>query len=89
MNLRTLERAALVRNVDLESREVAHGRTFLSYLHMCVADRAPTAEDYATTEPIFDAELRGSGWLVVPVKEPAGWSGGDAGRLVDGLVEPR
>jgi uracil-DNA glycosylase family 4 len=125
---RTLERAGLVRDVDLQRREVAHGRTFLSYLHMCVTDRAPTADDYATMEPFFDAELRaitahvllpvgaratahvldsytarasgdidmealhgselrGSGWLVVPIMEPAEWSDGDAERLVDGLAE--
>jgi len=125
---RTLERGDLVRNVDLDRREIVHGRTFFSYLHMCVPDHAPTADDYAAMEPFFDAELRaitahillpvgprataavldtytarpsadldvdalhgselrGSGWLVVPIKDPSEWSDGDAERLVDGLLE--
>ncbi|MFB6282258.1 MAG: uracil-DNA glycosylase family protein [Haloferacaceae archaeon] len=105
--------------------------TFLSYLHMCVPDREPTASDYADLEPFFDAELRaiaahvllpvgeratrhvidsytarardtpvemdrlhgtellGSGWLVVPVKDPAEWGPDDDGRLVEGLRELR
>lgn len=32
--------------------------TFLSYLHMCVPDGAPTEADYAELERFFDAEVR-------------------------------
>jgi len=104
-------------------------RTFLSYLHMCVAEGTPTPASYADMERFFDAELRaiaahvllpvgaratdhvleqytarawkttvdmdalhgeelrGSGWLVVPIKDPAEWGDEDRQRLVDGLVE--
>ncbi len=123
---RTLERADLVRDVD--SQKTPLGRTFFSYLYMCVTDGPPTADDYAAMEPFFDAELRaitahvllpvgaratahvlgnytarastgpdmetlhgtelrGSGWLVMPVKEPAEWTDDDAEALADGLVE--
>lgn len=37
-------------------------------------------------DAIHGTELVGSGWLVVPVIDPAEWREGDAGRLVDGLV---
>jgi uracil-DNA glycosylase len=124
-----LERAGLIDNRN-DGAEVAPGRTFFSYLHMCLPDGQPTADDYAAMEPLFDAELRavtahvllpvgasavahvltnytarddaeadpdalhatelrGSGWLVVPVKQPAEWTDSDAGKLVDALVELR
>jgi uracil-DNA glycosylase family 4 len=123
----TLDRAGLVRTGP-EGGELDVKDTFLSYLHMCVSERAPTAEDYAAMEPFFDAELRaitahvllpvgpratahvfesytardsvdlemnavhateirGSGWLVVPTKEPAEWSSEDAASLVGALEE--
>ncbi|MFB6095997.1 MAG: uracil-DNA glycosylase family protein [Haloferacaceae archaeon] len=105
------------------------GRTFLSYLHMCVPEGEPDDADYLELEPYFDAELRaiaahvllpvgeratrhvlenytarawktvvdmealhatellGSGWLVVPIKDPAAWDDDDARELVDALVE--
>jgi len=34
-------------------------------------------------------ELLGSGWLVVPIKDPAKWTEGDADRLVESLRELR
>ena len=112
---------------DAESEPVRTERTYLSYLHMCVPDGAPTAASYDDMERFFDAEvraiaahvllpvgeratrhvleqytaqahktvidmddlhgreIRGSGWLVLPVKDPAEWTDTDAGRLVDGL----
>ncbi|ESP89645.1 uracil-DNA glycosylase family protein [Candidatus Halobonum tyrrellensis] len=120
---------ALVRGGLLSSTgdEPAVERTFLSYLHMCVPDGAPTEDDYADMERFFDAELRaiaahvllpvgaratdhvlraytaqawktevdmealhgeemrGSGWLVMPIKEPAEWVDGDDDRLVEAL----
>jgi uracil-DNA glycosylase len=45
------------------------------------------------TEVDMDAlhgeELLGSGWLVLPIKDPAEWEAGDADRLVDALRELR
>jgi len=108
---------------------VAVDGTFLSYLHMCLPDGEPTADDYADMDRFFDAELRaiaahvllpvgsratrrvleaytarapdagvdmerlhgreirGSGWLVVPVRDPSEWGPDDADRLVDALRE--
>lgn len=107
--------------------------TFLSYLHMCVADGDddPSASAYADLERFFDAEVRaiaahvllpvgeratdhvlrtytakgrrtdvdmdalhgeevvGSGWLVLPVKEPAAWTDADEERLTTALTELR
>jgi len=40
-------------------------------------------------EALHATELMGSGWLVVPVREPAGWDGSHARRLVDRLTELR
>lgn len=36
-------------------------------------------------ERLHATEVRGAGWLVVPVKEPAEWSGGDADDLAEAL----
>ena len=101
-------------------------RTFLSYLCQCVPDGPePTADQYAATEPFFDAELRaitahvllpvgdrairhvletytarrpptdptslhatelrGGGFLVVPVADPSGWSDSDEAAFLDTL----
>jgi uracil-DNA glycosylase family 4 len=40
-------------------------------------------------DALHATEIRGSGWLVVPVKTPAVWTDGDADRLADALVELR
>ena len=46
--------------------------TFLSYLHMCVPDGAPTQADYTELEPFFDAELRAiTAHVLLPVGERA------------------
>ncbi|UIO98501.1 uracil-DNA glycosylase [Halobaculum sp. CBA1158] len=129
--LGALVRAGLL---DAAGHEPDVASTFLSYLHMCVAegdrlgeDGDPTPASYDDMERFFDAELRaiaahvllpvgarttrhvlanytariadtevdmdalhgteirGSGWLVVPIKDPAEWVDGDADRLVAGL----
>ncbi len=36
-------------------------------------------------ESLHAETLSGAGWLVVPVADPTGWTGDDAGRLVDTL----
>lgn len=101
-------------------------RTFLSYLCQCVPDGPePSADEYAATEPLFDAELRaitahvllpvgdrairhvletytarqpptdpgtlhateirGGGFLVLPVADPSDWTAGDETALRDAL----
>ncbi|WP_066414584.1 uracil-DNA glycosylase family protein [Halorubrum aethiopicum] len=112
---------------DDDPGRVSTDRTYLSYLHMCLADGEPTAASYDDMDRYFDAELRaiaahvllpvgakatdhvlrqytarawktevdmdalhgeellGSGWLVLPIKDPAEWDDGDADELVEGL----
>ena len=38
-------------------------------------------------EALHAEEILGSGWLVLPIKDPAEWEAGDAERLVDALRE--
>jgi uracil-DNA glycosylase len=125
---RALADAGLLESVG--TRPELH-RTFLSYLHMCVADRTPTGAEYREMERFFDAELRaiaahvlmpvgerairhvletytakarqvtddvetlhateivGSGFLVMPIAEPAAWSDDHHERLVDGIERLR
>jgi uracil-DNA glycosylase len=47
-----------------------------------------TAEpvDRIDPETLHATEIRGGGWLVVPVADPAGWSDADERALVDALV---
>jgi len=40
-------------------------------------------------ERLHATELRGAGWLVVPIKSPDGWDDDHASRLVDGLRRTR
>jgi len=40
-------------------------------------------------EALHGEELLGSGWLVVPIKEPPEWTERDAARLVESLRELR
>lgn len=122
------EQGGLVSGYALETDTVDCPWTFFSYLNPCVTDTAPTDEEYGTTEPFFDAELRaitahvlfpvgtratthvlrtctsqstdgiemdtlhateisGSGWLILPIKEPAEWTDSDEQTLVDALTE--
>jgi uracil-DNA glycosylase family 4 len=102
-------------------------KTFLSYLHMCVADDTPSQADYDDMERFFDAELRaiaahvllpvgaratrhvlenytaqarkitvdmealhgreirGSGFLVLPIAEPHDWDETHHDRLVEAI----
>ena len=102
-------------------------KTFLSYLHMCVAEDTPSQADYDDMERFFDAELRaiaahvllpvgaratrhvlehytaqarkitvdmealhgreirGSGFLVLPVAEPHDWDETHHDRLVEAI----
>ncbi|MHB9288031.1 uracil-DNA glycosylase family protein [Halobacteriales archaeon Cl-PHB] len=38
-------------------------------------------------DALHGTEIRGAGWLVVPMKDPATWESGDADRLVTALLE--
>lgn len=38
---------------------------------------------------LHGTEIRGSGWLVVPIRDPAEWADGDADRLVEGMTTLR
>ncbi len=40
-------------------------------------------------DALHGEEILGSGWLVVPLKDPAEWTSGDADRLVDALCTLR
>ncbi|MFB6269893.1 MAG: uracil-DNA glycosylase family protein [Halobacterium sp.] len=65
--LRDALAAAGLLDADREPR-----RLFLSYLHMCVPDGAPTERDYTELEPFFDAELRAiTAHVLLPVGERA------------------
>jgi len=103
-------------------------KTFLSYIHLCVPEGVPGAQDYADMERFFDSEVRaitahvllpvgaratahvfanmsarspddldmdalhatevpGSGWLIVPVRDPAEWTDDDETALVGALED--
>jgi uracil-DNA glycosylase len=45
-------------------------QTYFSYLHMCVPEGVPTAQDYADLEAFFDAEVRAiAAHVLLPVGE--------------------
>jgi uracil-DNA glycosylase family 4 len=46
---------------------------------------ARTVDDDPDMQALHGTEIRGSGFLVVPIAEPAEWTDGDADRLVEGL----
>ncbi|WP_177197609.1 uracil-DNA glycosylase family protein [Halogranum rubrum] len=51
-----------------------------------------TAQAHKTTvdmERLHATELRGSGFLVLPIRDPSEWDGDDRGELVDGLATLR
>jgi uracil-DNA glycosylase len=56
--------------------------------HVLTAYTARPA-DGIRMEALHATEVRGAGWLVVPIGEPADWTGDDADRLVAGLRELR
>lgn len=51
--------------------------------HVLQSYTAKTPDDPPEMDTLHASELRGSGWLVIPIKEPAEWTGGDADRLVE------
>jgi uracil-DNA glycosylase len=63
------------------------GAVATSYVLETYTARAETADlDMAA---LHARELHGSGWLVVPVRDPSGWSDGDGDELVAALRELR
>ena len=84
---------------DMERFFDAELRAIAAHVLLPVGERATrhVLENYTaiarkTTvdmERLHGTELRGSGWLVVPIRDPAEWTDDHAGRLVDALVELR
>ena len=84
---------------DMERFFDAELRAIAAHVLLPVGARATehVLEQYTArawkTEIDMDAlhgeEVLGSGWLVLPVRDPAGWEAGDADRLVDALRELR
>ncbi len=82
---------------DMERFFDAELRAIAAHVLLPVGARATkhVLEQYTArawkTEIDMDAlhaeELLGSGWLVLPIKDPAEWEAGDADRLVDALKE--
>jgi uracil-DNA glycosylase len=82
---------------DMERFFDAELRAIAAHVLLPVGARATehVLEQYTArawkTEIDMDAlhaeELLGSGWLVVPIKDPAEWEAGDGDRLVDALRE--
>jgi len=82
--------------VRLEPYFDAELRAITADVLLPVGERATrhVLSEYTATDPdlatsmadLHGTELLGSGWLVVPVAEPAAWTAGDGRRLVDGLT---
>jgi uracil-DNA glycosylase len=47
-----------------------------------LAEFTAQAARFEDTDDLHATEIRGSGWLVLPIKEPANWGDDDVGRLV-------
>jgi uracil-DNA glycosylase family 4 len=69
-------------------------RAIAAHVLLPVGERATrhVVETYTAHDPtdldigaLHATELHGSGWLVMPIRDPADWQGDDAGRLVDTL----
>jgi len=78
------------RNFDAELRAIAAHvllpvgeRATRHVLKNCTARSATGLE----MDRLHGQELLGSGWLVLPIADPANWSDGDDERLVDSLLE--
>ncbi|MFB6256951.1 MAG: uracil-DNA glycosylase family protein [Haloplanus sp.] len=57
--------------------------------HVIEAYTARVRDTPVEMDRLHGTEVRGSGWLVVPVKDPAEWTGDDHDRLVTALDELR
>jgi uracil-DNA glycosylase family 4 len=82
---------------DMERFFDAELRAIAAHVLLPVGERATdhvlrqyTARAWKTEvemDRLHGTELRGGGWLVVPIKEPAEWDDGDAERLTESLTE--
>ena len=81
--------------VEMERYFDAELRAIAAHVLLPVGERATrhvletyTAQAYRTEvemDRLHGSELLGSGWLVLPIKSPADWEGGDDERLVEAL----
>jgi uracil-DNA glycosylase family 4 len=83
---------------DMEPFFDAELRAIAAHVLLPVGERAIrhvlgtcTARDAtdAGVEELHATEIRGSGWLVVPIREPTAWSSDDASSLVDAIERLR
>ena len=84
---------------DMERFFDAELRAIAAHVLFPVGERAPrhvleqyTAQAWKTTidmDRLHGTEIRGSGWLVMPIKEPADWTDDDRTRLVEAITELR
>jgi uracil-DNA glycosylase family 4 len=87
------EYADMERFFDAELRGIA------AHVLLPVGERAVrhVLREYTARDPsladdldaVHATEIRGGGWLVVPVADPADWRDGDGRRLADALVDLR
>lgn len=80
---------------EMESYIDAEIRAITAHVLLPVGQRATeyVLSNYTARPPeiatdmtgIHASELRGSGWLVVPIRDPSGWQDGDITALVDRL----
>ena len=84
------EYADMERFFDAELRAIAAhvlipvGETAVRHVLREYTARDPALAD--GLDAIHATEIRGAGWLVVPVLDPTDWAEGDGGRLVDALT---
>ena len=91
----TADYTEMERYLDAEVRAIAAhvlvpvGPRATMYVLQNYTARPVTSEaaTEAELETLHGQELRGSGFLVVPVRDPAAWDDDDHDRLVDGLTE--
>lgn len=84
---------------DMERFFDAELRAIAAHVLFPVGERATrhvleeyTAQAWKTTvdmDRLHATEIRGSGWLVMPIKEPADWADDDGSRLVEAIKELR
>jgi len=84
---------------DMERFLDAELRAIAAHVLFPVGERATrhvletyTAQAWKTTvdmDTLHATEIRGSGFLVMPIKEPAAWTDDDRRRLVDAITELR
>ncbi len=83
--------AALEPYFDAELRAITAdvllpvGKRAIAHVLREYSARDPSMAD--DLDDIHGTEILGSGWLIVPVSEPAGWRDGDAARLTTGLSD--